>query len=64
MSRGRPLGMMFHGVVVYVPASGDSCICTVNVICLTNTWKGQRTEESCVYGLYLPQQIQSNLHFA
>lgn len=34
---GGPLGMVLHGVVVFVPAIDDGCICTIYVICLANT---------------------------
>lgn len=39
LGRGRLLGVMLHGVIVSVPASSDVCICTIYVICLTNSWK-------------------------
>lgn len=44
MGSGRLLGVMLHGVVVFVPASDDWCICTIYVICLANTYKGQKKE--------------------
>ncbi len=37
LGSGRLLGMMLHGVVVFVPARDDGCICTIYVICLANT---------------------------
>lgn len=46
MGSGRLLGVMLHGVVVFVPASDDWCICTIYVICLANTYKGQKKDIS------------------
>lgn len=37
MGSGGLLGVMLHGVVVFVPASDDGCICTIYVIGLANT---------------------------
>lgn len=45
MGSGGLLGLMLHGVVVFVKASCDGCICTIYVICLADTWKGQEKEE-------------------
>lgn len=37
----RPLGLMFQGVVVFMPARCDGWLCVMNVLCLTKTYKEQ-----------------------
>lgn len=59
----RPLGLMFQGVVVFMPARCDGWLCVMNVLWLTKTYKEQISINTIVFFFFIEIKIQSHEQF-